>query len=116
MTLQETVTVVGNSCRNAVVGGVIGAGTVIAAGTLAGAAVPWAMSSFGTVVSGVGTIHTSATAGGIAANLQMLNIGMLTSGAMTTGATVGACLRTVKPIKTTWSVIKTTRRLIKKDQ
>jgi hypothetical protein len=112
MTLKEKADMFANSCRKALVGGVIGVGTVVAAGTLAGAAVPWAMSSFGTVVSGVGTVHTSATAGGIAANLQMMNIGLLTSGAMTTGATVGACLRTAKPIKTTWSIIKTTARLI----
>jgi hypothetical protein len=59
-------------------GGVVGAGTVFAAGTLAGAAVPWAMSTFGTVVSGVGTIHTSAAAGGLAANLQLLNVGLFT--------------------------------------
>lgn len=31
-----------------------------------------------------------------------------------TGGTVGACLRTVKPIKTTWSVVKSTARVIKK--
>lgn len=114
MVLKKTADFITNSSTNAVMGGVVGAGTVFAAGTLAGAAVPWAMTTFGTVVSGVGTIHTSAAAGGFAANLQLLNVGLLTSGAMTTGAAVGACLRTVKPIKTTWSVVKTTARAIKK--
>ena len=50
MALKERVDILGNYCRKAVVGGVIGAGTVLAAGTFAGAAVPWEMSSFGTMV------------------------------------------------------------------
>lgn len=116
MVLKKTVDFVADSCTNAVTGGIVGAGTVFAAGTLAGATVPWAMSTFGTVVSGVGTIHTSAAAGGIAANLQLLNVLICSNAlrALTTGATVGACLRTVKPIKTTLSVVKSTARVIKK--
>jgi hypothetical protein len=78
LTAPKKADLVTNSCKNALMGGVVGAGTVFAAGTLAGAAVPWAMSTFGTVVSGVGTIHTSAAAGGLAANLQLLNVGLFT--------------------------------------
>ena len=57
MVLKKTADFITNSSTNAVMGGVVGAGTVFAAGTLAGAAVPWAMTTFGTVVSGVGTIY-----------------------------------------------------------
>jgi len=37
------------------------------------AAIPWAMSTFGTVVSGIGTIHASAARCGVAACLQMFS-------------------------------------------
>tara|TARA_B100001540_G_C15673837_1_gene581441 strand:+ start:178 stop:423 length:246 start_codon:yes stop_codon:yes gene_type:complete len=45
----------------------IATGAVLAAGAGASMAVPLAMSAFGTVVSGIGTLHA---AGGVAATLQ----------------------------------------------
>lgn len=46
---------------------------VVASGqAAAGALVPVAMKTFGTVVSGVGTLHASAAAGGVAATLQSI--------------------------------------------
>ena len=52
--------------------GVAGAyGIFVGAQSLAGALVPWAMSAFGTVVPGVGTMHT---VGGVAATLQTASV------------------------------------------
>lgn len=117
MVFRNVADAITSSCKNAVTGTVLGASTVFAAGALSGAAVPWAMATFGTMVPGIGTIHAAASVGGIAANLQLLNAGLLTSSAMTTGATVGACVHTIKPIKTarfvmngTTSVLKNTHR------
>lgn len=79
-----------------------------------GARMSWESSARlrGTVVPGIGTIHAAASAGGIAANLQLLNVGLLTSSAMTTGATVGACVHTIKPIKTARSVLRNGKSVI----
>ena len=71
--------------------GVLGATAVGASGALglqwlAGALVPWAMSTFGTVVAGTGTIHA---AGGVAATLQ--GISAASSGPVgVVGAAVGS--------------------------
>ena len=100
-------------CKNAITGTALGASTVFAVGAISGAAIPWAMTTFGTVVQGMGTIHIAASAGGIAANLQILNAGLLTTSAMTKGATVGACLYTVKPLRTVRCVLRKTTDVIK---
>lgn len=105
MALKEPVDILGNSCRKAVVGCVIGRVPYLLRALSQGRRFPGRCRALLRWCRVWAPIHTSATAGGIAANLQMLNIGLLTSGAMTTGATVGACLRTVKPVKTTRSVI-----------
>lgn len=103
-----------STCKTAAAGAVLGASTVLAAGAVSGAAVPWAMTTFGKVVPGLGTIHTAASAGGIAAKLQLLNVGLLTSSAMKTGATVGACVHTTKPIRTARSVLRSTTSVIER--
>jgi hypothetical protein len=81
--------------KHVLVGGVAGSSCVVVAGALSGTAIPWAMSAYGAVLPGMGTMHTSAAAGGIAANLQWLNAGLLTSKAIATGGVIGAC---VKPV------------------
>jgi len=81
--------------KQVLVGGVVGSTCVVVAGTLSGTAIPWAMSTYGAVIPGVGTMHSAATAGGIAANLQWLNAGLLTSKAIATGGVIGAG---VKPV------------------
>ncbi len=53
------------------VGGAAGVGAVAGVQAAAGALVPWAMSTFGTVVAGVGTVHA---AGGVAATLQYVSM------------------------------------------
>jgi hypothetical protein len=57
--------------QGAVVGGAAGVGVVAGAQAVAGLLVPWAMSTFGTVVAGVGTI---TTAGGVVATLQTVSM------------------------------------------
>ena len=70
-----------------VAGGVaVGAAAVPLAGMGAAAAIPWAMSTFGTVVPGVGTIHA---AGGVAATLQWASTAF-TGAAAWYGAAAGA--------------------------
>jgi hypothetical protein len=76
--------------------GQIAVGTVtgvvgVAAVTYGSAAlVPYAMYAFGTVVPGVGTIHASLAAGGVAANLQFIAATWGTQAALTNGAIYGA--------------------------
>lgn len=72
--------------------GVAGAALVPAMGLGAAALVPTAMSTFGTVVSGVGTMHASLAAGGVAATLQASSAALLTTEAAAYGAAIGAAL------------------------
>ena len=62
----------------------IASGSVLATGVGASMLVPVAMSTFGTVVSGIGTIHA---AGGVAATLQS-TAGICT---LSNSIVVGAC-------------------------
>ena len=94
--IKNTITM---TCKKLVVGGAIGSCCVFATSTLAGIAIPCAMTTYGSIIPGVGTIHASATAGGIAANLQVINLGLLSSKAITTGAVIGACFNTIKNLK-----------------
>jgi len=68
---------------------IVGGGAVLATGGLAGALVPWAMSSFGTVVAGTGTIHAAAATGGVAALFQSTAATLLSAKAVAVGATLG---------------------------
>lgn len=75
----------------AVAGGGAAVGGAVAgvSQSAAGALVPWAMSTFGTVVPGVGTIHA---AGGAAATLQSfaaMSAGPLVAGGVVVGAAAG---------------------------
>lgn len=64
---------------------VAGAVLVPVVGLTAGALVAPAMTTFGTVVAGVGTIHAPLAAGGVAAILQATSVSLIS----TTGAVVG---------------------------
>ncbi|KAF0745286.1 hypothetical protein Ae201684P_011557 [Aphanomyces euteiches] len=64
---------------------------VVVVGVTAGALVPLAMSIFGTVVSGVGTLHA---AGGVAAALQVI-AAKLTVASITIGAAIGAAVASI---------------------
>ncbi|OQS06903.1 hypothetical protein THRCLA_20265 [Thraustotheca clavata] len=59
----------------------------ILVGAVAGAAVPVAISYFGTVIPGVGSLHA---AGGVAATLQWASIALASSSAAWSGAALGA--------------------------
>ncbi|KAJ1497713.1 hypothetical protein HMI55_005341 [Coelomomyces lativittatus] len=61
-------------------------------GVAALAAVPWAMSTFGTVVAGVGTLHAPLISGGCAAILQSSSAALLSTKAVAIGAAVGTAL------------------------
>ncbi|TMW67199.1 hypothetical protein Poli38472_012315 [Pythium oligandrum] len=67
-------------------GVLIGAGAVLAVGLGAAALVPTAMSTFGVVVAGVGTMHA---AGGVAATLQVAASALLSGTAIASGGAVG---------------------------
>jgi protein-S-isoprenylcysteine O-methyltransferase Ste14 len=71
-----------NFAKRAAIGGAVGGTAVVVAGALAVFAVPMAMSTFGSVIVGTGTMHASAAAGGVAANLQMLSAGCCTASAV----------------------------------
>ena len=84
---------------------------VVAIPKVAGALVPWAMATFGTIVKGVGTIHA---AGGVTATLQTVaavGVGIGTgAGVVAAGAVVGAAVAspsardTVKTsVKSAWT-------------
>lgn len=81
-----------HAMRNAVVGAAIGCMAVLAVGHCAAAAVPAAMSYFGTVVPGVGTIHASFATGGAAATLQVVSAKLLSGTATTVATTIGGIL------------------------
>jgi len=68
-------------------GAVVTATTAIVAPPVAGFFVPYAMSAFGTVVSGVGTIHA---AGGVAATLQVISASGITATWTAVSASIGA--------------------------
>jgi hypothetical protein len=71
---------------------VVGAALIPAIGLGAAALVPTAMSTFGTVVAGVGTIHAPLAAGGCAAILQSTSAALLTTNAAAGGAAIGAAV------------------------
>jgi hypothetical protein len=59
-------------------------------GVIAGASVPIAMSTFGTIVAGVGTIHTPLASLGCAAILQSVSASLVSTTGVITGALTGA--------------------------
>lgn len=61
-------------------------------GLAAGALVPTAMATFGTVVKGVGTLHAPLVAGGCAAILQHASATLLTAKAVAVGAASGSVI------------------------
>ena len=69
-----------------VVGCVAGAPVI---GMVARKLVPHVMSAFGDIVPGIGTLHASYAAGGLAASLQVASAHLLSVGAVVVG-TVGA--------------------------
>ncbi len=62
--------------------GLAGAAAPLAVAYGAGALVPWAMSTFGTVVPGVGTLHA---VGGVAATLQYTSVALVSAKAAVIG-------------------------------
>jgi hypothetical protein len=64
----------------------------IAGGLAATSLVPIAMAEFGTVVAGVGTIHASFAAGGVAATLQVASATLLTGEAVAVSGAVSGAL------------------------
>lgn len=58
-------------------------------GLAAGALVPAAMSTFGTVVAGRGTMHAALAAGGVAATLQATSAALVTGEAALAGGLIG---------------------------
>lgn len=71
---------------------VCGAAMFPLVGFAAGAMIPAAMSSFGTVIAGVGTFHAPLTAGGCAAILQASSAALVSVKAAAAGSAVGATL------------------------
>ncbi len=67
--------------------GVAGAIALPLVGMAAGALVPWAMSTFGTVVPGVGTVRA---ADGVADTLQYTSVALVSAKAAAIGAAIGA--------------------------
>lgn len=59
-------------------------------GVAAGAMVPYAMSTFGTVIAGVGTVHAPLSAFGCAAILQASSAALVPGGAAVVGGISGA--------------------------
>ena len=84
--------------------GVVGAVLVPAMGLGAAALVPAAMTTFGTVVSGVGTINAPLAAGGVAAMLQAGSTALMTSEAAAGGAAIGVALGLFKAKKNDRSI------------
>ena len=68
-------------------GALVGAGAVLGVSVVSWLLVPWAMSTFGVVVKGVGTIHAS---GGLAATLQTIGAKWGSWAAISKGAVAGA--------------------------
>ncbi len=61
-------------------------------GLAAGAMVPFAMSSFGTVVAGVGTLHAPLASYGCAAVLQASSAALVSGSAAAVGGVAGAAV------------------------
>jgi hypothetical protein len=74
----------------AATGGVFGLAVLPCIGLAAAALVPASMSTFGTVVAGVGTIHAPLSALGVSAILQTSAVSLVTPAAALVGGAVGA--------------------------
>ncbi len=72
--------------------GIVGAIAFPVVGVMAGALVPAAMSIFGTVTAGVGTMHAPLVAGGVAATLQATSAALVSTKAAGWGAWIGVRL------------------------
>ena len=68
-------------------------------GLVAGALVPVAMSTFGTVVAGVGTFHAPLAAGGCAAILQVSSAALITVEGAAAGMIAGAAIGSISDSK-----------------
>ena len=68
----------------------LGTVTLPLLGCCAGACVPGAMSTFGTVVPGVGTFHAPLAAVGVAASLQAASVALISVRAAAVGAAMGS--------------------------
>jgi hypothetical protein len=69
---------------------VSGAVLPLMVGFAANTMVPLAMSSFGTVVAGVGTLHAPLVSGGCAAILQTISVSLVSGYAVVVGGIAGA--------------------------
>ena len=69
-----------------------GASVALLTGSLLSTLVPAAMSAFGQVVAGVGTLHASAAAGGLAAMLQATSAWLISAKGVFVGALMGGAL------------------------
>ena len=78
---------------------VVGVVCVPLLGLTAGAMVPLAMASFGTVVAGVGTFHAPLIAGGVAAILQASSTTLFTVNAAVVGGIAGGVISNALPSK-----------------
>lgn len=83
------------SIKHIVVGGVLGAVAMPLLAVGATALIPVAMTTYGTVVVGVGTTHASLAAGGCAALLQSTAATLVTTSATAAGAAIGATVALV---------------------
>jgi hypothetical protein len=84
------------TARNALVASACAIGGAVlfpVIGVAAGLMVPAAMSTFGTVVAGVGTFHTPLAAGGCAAVLQYSSAALVTGAGAAAGAFTGLGVR-----------------------
>ncbi|KAJ1513558.1 hypothetical protein HMI54_014871 [Coelomomyces lativittatus] len=84
ITLKQIRIIIALATAGAMVGPILG--------LAASAAVPWAMSTFGTVVPGLGTLHVPLISGGFAAILQSLSAALLSIKSVFIGAGVGTIL------------------------
>lgn len=72
-----------------ILGPAVGAATVSLTAVGVASLIPVAMTSFGTVIAGVGTIHAPVAAGGVAAVLQSIAATLMTPFSLVGGAAVG---------------------------
>jgi len=82
-----------NNKMESVKGSVIGITTAFGINNALTSIIPYAMSTLGTVVSGVGTLHT---AGGITATLQTIAATTASGTFLGLGAVAGACIMLLK--------------------
>ena len=73
-------------------GAIVGTVAASVAGIAMHAMVPTAMSTLGTVIAGVGTLHAPMAAGGIAATLQFCSAYLLTVSGVGSFAVLGAVI------------------------